>query len=128
MPVQRPDNCPPGDAHPVDQEYLRFVSGDLADGATPAADCWLLPYEQPKSPYFGRVEDCACHAHSLLADPQDVDKARSLIPAFKKKRIARVTITSDMGVVKHTPRPVADSHHSWWPDPVDLVPDATVIP
>lgn len=128
VPDSRPPECPPSDAQPVNRTFLRFVSGELDVGSSPGSDDWLAPCDNPKSPYFGRLEDCACHAHSLLADPADVQIARQFVPAFRKKRVAEVAVRPDMGVVQHSPSRVGQSHHSWWPAPVDLVPVAVVLP
>lgn len=128
MPVPRPQGCPPADASPVDQTFFRFVSAGLAEGSVPPADDWLYPYEQPRSrAYFGQTEDCGCHAHSLIGDSEDVENFRALVPAFKKKCVATVAVASDHGVVKHTPRKGVESHHSWWPEPIDRWPQATVV-
>ncbi len=122
-----PDNCPPTDARPVDQRFLRFVSGTLSVGDVPDKLDWVLPHENAKSTYYGRIEDCSCHAHSLFSNPADIDVARKFVPMFRKKRVAALTITQSMGVVAHTPARIGRSHHSWWPAPADLVPTASVI-
>ncbi|MHB1807840.1 MAG: hypothetical protein ACYCU0_00885 [Solirubrobacteraceae bacterium] len=126
VPSALPKDCPPPDAHAVEASFLRFVSDKHSIGdATDAAD-WILPYAQPKSMYYGQVEDCECHAHSLLADEADIAVARSHVPLFRKKKVATVTITPTMGVVKHTPEDLGASHHDWWTQPPGLVPAATV--
>jgi hypothetical protein len=126
MSAELPSECPPVGAQRVEAEYLRFVSPKLKVGDSTGPEDWVVPHLQPKSPCFGHAEDCENHAHSLLADERDVEKARQLIPAFRKKRIATVLLTRSMGVVEHDPQPIGDSHHNWWPEPSDLVPDSIV--
>lgn len=129
MSVALPDACPPEDARAVERTFLRFVRGDLENGEVIGADDWKLPYENPKSPFFGQHDNCFCHAHSLVGDPADIEFARKSTPYFRKQRVAEVAIRPGMGVVRNTPSSrVGKSHHSWWPEPADLVPDARVLP
>jgi hypothetical protein len=121
-----PDACPPVDAQPPSGTFLRFVD---APDDTVTADSWLLPYENPNSPLFGQAEVCAHHAHSLLADPDDVTKARRAIPVFRKKRVVEVTLEPPMGMIKNTPSGrIGSSHHSWWPAEPGEPPESTLLP
>lgn len=121
-----PPSCPPADAFAVDKTFYRFVKGTHEDGDTPGADDWRLPHEKPGTRYYGRTDVCQCHSHSLLDDLEEAERARKLIPGFRNKRIAQVEITVTMGVVKRT-KGISRAHHSWWPNPADLVPGATVL-
>lgn len=124
----RPNACPPDDAKAVDRTFLRFVRGDLKNGEVVGPDAWQLPYENPKSPCYGKHDDCFHHAHSLVGDPADIDFARKAVPFFRRQQVAEVAIRPNMGVVRNTPSSrVGRSHHSWWPEPPHLVPDARVM-
>jgi hypothetical protein len=122
-----PDECPPPAAAPPTGEFLRLVDKALAVGDTPGPEEWQRPYLNPRSSGFGHPEVCDNHAHSLFADKTDIAQARSVVPAFRKKRVARVALTPDMGLVLNTPNLLGRSHHDWWPSPHDLIPASTVI-
>jgi hypothetical protein len=122
-----PDHCPPTGASPASGEFLRLVQKGLSIGDVPGHEDWQLPYLNPKSPSYGRTEECDNHAHSLFADEADIAQAKSFVPAFRKKRVARVVLTPEMGLVLNTPNPLGQSHHDWWPTPSDLIPESEVV-
>lgn len=122
-----PRGCPPDDAVPSSGDFFRLVGKDVPVGGTPGADDWVLPYRKAKGPCMGKIDECLCHSHSLFADITDARLVIKLIPAFRNKLIAKVTLTPNMGRIKHTPREKTPSHYSWWPATPDLVPTATVV-
>lgn len=118
---ERPENCPPADAKPANRKFFRFVRGSADEQAE-----WLLPYLTPGAG-FGKTGVCAAHAYSLLGEMEDIAVARRFMGKFRRMRVAEVTLRPDMGVVKHTPSRVGRSHHSWWPEPVDVIPPVEVV-
>lgn len=122
-----PPHCPPADATDTEGEFLRFTRSRAAIGAVTAAQDWLLPYEDPTSPGHKQTENCQAHALSLLRDEKDIVKARKLVPSFRRRSVAKVVLRPGMGRLKRTPGTMGKSHYSWWPEPVGVVPEATVV-
>ena len=96
-------------------------------GGTPGADDWILPCLKSMGQCAGAFTRCECRSHSLFSDIADARVSIRTIPSFRRKRIAAVTLTPSMGVVKHTPRELTPSHYSWWPAQPGLFPASTVV-
>ncbi|MWJ14243.1 hypothetical protein BC477_03030 [Clavibacter michiganensis subsp. michiganensis] len=122
-----PPDCPPADAVSMAGTFYRLAVRGLAvnDSTTPA--CWLRPYETRKGDLYGKEHECAAHGLSLFESKDDLDEARDINPRIAAKPVAAVSITTADGVLKHTPTDASASHHDWWTEPYDLIPEATII-
>ena len=107
--------------------FYRLAVRGLAVGAATTADCWLRPYEQPRGALEGQSEKPEAHGLSLYASREDLDRARDINPRVARKPVAEVSVTVSDGVLKHTPNAGSTSHHDWWTEPYDLIPEAVII-
>lgn len=92
---------------------------------TPAS--WLRPYETRNGELYKRVELVEAHALSLFASADELSRARDITPWMARKSVAEVTLTTSDGHLRHAPSAEGDSHHDWWTNPHDLMPDAVVV-
>jgi hypothetical protein len=122
-----PPACPPGDAVPTAGTFYSLAERNLSPGETTGRMSWQRPYERKNGAFWGRVDLIDAHALSVFLDKSDLDRARGFTPWMRGKSVAEVTITSADGHLKNTPTPEGQSHHDWWTNPHDLVPQATVI-
>jgi hypothetical protein len=122
-----PPDCPPDDAVSKEGTFYRLAVRGLVvnDPTTPA--CWLRPYETKKGALYGRELECEAHGLSLFASKDDLDEARDINPRIAAKPVAAVSIAMTDGVLKHTPEGATPSHHDWWTEPFDLIPEAIII-
>jgi hypothetical protein len=125
--VGLPVGCPPAEAAPRSGLFYRYVAPALPVGGQPGADDWIPPHSKRKSPCFGCHDRCECHAHSLLERLDEAIKGREAVPALRRKAIASVAMSLDMGLLAHTPSDVGKSHHDWWPARPDEVPESVVV-
>lgn len=80
--------------------------------------------------YAGKPYLPEAHGLSLFADADDMEIARDFVPLMARKPVAAVEIDAGDGVLRSTP--MADqrygkSHHDWWTNPYDLIPEAIVV-
>lgn len=100
-----PEDCPPDDAQAAVGRIFRFVRR-----SPPCRDDMRSWAEEGRSP--GQGSECQRCALSVLVDEQDVAKARSLIPLFRKLSVAVAEFTPDQGKIKQTGN--NEWHHSLW--------------
>jgi hypothetical protein len=122
-----PDECPPINATARTGDFYRLTSNHLKRGEIAPANDWILPYQKSAGECAGKIESCACHAHSLMTDPSDYVSGCSLSPWMRRKSLALVTLDRTMGVILETPSDLVDSHVDWWPSTQSLFPHAEVI-
>ena len=122
-----PRECPPDDATPIAGRYYRLAVRGLAVGSSTDDRCWLRPYETRNGELVGQVDNPEAHGLSLFASRDDLDHARDLNPRVAQKPVAEVTIGASDGVLKHTPTFESTSHHDWWTEPFDLIPEPVII-
>ncbi|MGH7269899.1 MAG: hypothetical protein ACREJ3_05660 [Polyangiaceae bacterium] len=96
-------DCPPQDAEKVNGDVIRFVRNDpptAADTRTYADD--------------GKTGDdaCAACALSVLRRLEDVPVARKAMPWFKKRLVAKATLSPAHGLIKQTG--ANKWHFSFW--------------
>jgi hypothetical protein len=99
----------------------------LAVGSATSDDCWLRPYEQRSGELFRQVDNPEAHGLSLYSSRDDLNHARDINPRVRRKPVAEVTITATDGVLRHTPNSESTSHHDWWTEPFDLIPEAVIV-
>jgi hypothetical protein len=125
--AQLPEDCPPGDAVPMSGEFFRFTAPKLQPGDIAPADDWVVPYQKQKGECVGCPDRCECHAHSIFRDRGDVERAREISPFARKKSIASLVLSPQMGLVRQSPTDALPSHHDWWPTDPSVAPSAAVV-
>ena len=124
--VDLPADCPPLGHKAADGTFYRLAEKELQPGDKAGKGSWRKPYKV-RGPSLGKTDVCGAHALSLFKDLEVLREARALSPWAAGKSIAQTVLTPTMGRVLETPSPFAESHHDWWPNPDDFVPDADVI-
>ena len=122
-----PPDCPPTSAESPQGIFYRLAHPQLSPGERPPAEDWILPHAKRKGDCAGRTDLCRCHAHSLFSELSDAVRVKELIPALRRKTIAEIELSPDMGMIEATPSDAGDSHHDWWPAEPELHPTATVV-
>lgn len=122
-----PDGCPPDDAEPREGDFYVLGEKNLQPGDVPGRMTWQRPYEKPRGEYYQQTDDCNAHSLSVFEDLSDIHRAREFSPFFRQKSIAVVGVTTRDGWFKRVPTVEGDSHHNWWTNPYDLIPNARVI-
>ena len=95
------ERCPPDIAKPTKGEFFRI----LFHGESEKSWHSRLKLNRDKTD-----DKCREAAVSMMTSEAAVKKARRLIPSFKKKKVARIEISLEDGVVE------ADKPHhvNWW--------------
>jgi hypothetical protein len=96
-------NCPPADAEEASGDVFRFVKSSpptANDMRTWADD------EKPAD------DPCMACALSVLRRPEDVATARKAVPFFRKRLVAKATLSATHGRIKQTGK--HKFHFSFW--------------
>ena len=125
--VSYPKGCPPDHAEAMDGTFYVYAERNLAIGDATGRMTWQRPYEKRRGDYYEQTDVAEAHGLSVFGDLTDVQAAREITPWLRKKSVAEVTVTSTSGWLFNSPTPEGDSHHDWWTDPYDLIPDGRVI-
>ena len=108
--------------------FYRLAERGLLNGQKPGPNTWLRPYATRNSPLENDYANPEAHGLSLVKSLDDFTNARKAVPRLRKKSVAEVNITEADGLLKHTPSNfVGQSHHDWWTEPFDLLPNAVVV-
>jgi len=121
-----PGDCPPSSAQEPQGAFFRLVSGSLREGEVAGDGDWILPAMKTKGDCAGVTDRCECFAHSLFEDADDLLRAREQIAWARRKAIAEIELTPEMGVIEASPSDLGDSHHEWWPAD-NQVPQSQVV-
>lgn len=124
---QLPDDCPPVGHLPAEGTFYRLSRPSAKLGETLVSTDWVLPVDTKKSDCYQNYGVCECYAFSIFAELEHLLEARKFVGWAKKKSIARLDLTPDMGVVLKTPSDVGESHHDWWPTEGHEAPPAVVV-
>jgi len=98
-----PENCPPDDAEQVNGDVIRFVRHN-----PPTAEDMKTYADEGKS----GDDPCNLCALSVLRRLEDVAVARRAMPWFKKRLVAKATLSASYGVIKQTGPHM--HHYSFW--------------
>lgn len=107
--------------------FYVYAERNLVPGDATGRMTWQRPYEKRTGDYYERTDLVEAHALSVFGSLDDVHNARTFTPWMRKKSVAEVSITPADGSLENTPTPEGQSHHDWWTEPYDLIPDAVVI-
>ncbi len=109
-----PEDCPPNDAGTALGRIFRFVQGEPV-----CRDDMRSWAELGRSP--GHGSECQRCALSVLVDEADIEKARKVVPLFRKLKVAAAEFRPGQGRIKQTGN--NEWHHSLW---VESTIEATV--
>jgi len=102
-----PERCPPAEAErPNNREFFRLVGGIPPSHHDFDSNRRLRP-GHPLGP-----DECINRACSLWNRLEQCDKKRKL-PTLKMKKVVRLTLPPESGVILRTHRS-QPGHHSWW--------------
>jgi hypothetical protein len=108
FPSHFPKQCPPTTASQIRGEIFRFVSNK-----PPTADDFLSHYLLYGKDRFSADKVCQAHGLSVLLTEEDIKKARRIVPAFRKKHVAKGRPAADWGMLAQTEGRIPN-HHTWW--------------
>lgn len=124
-PSDLPAGCPLAESVAAGGAYYRFVRTNPC-----SHNDFLRPIDTPRYRGEEHRSDCALYALSVYALIDDARRAQDLIPAMRKRFIAKGELNPSHGVVNNSPdkhpTEVLWSHHDWW-TPVDIDPTPLFI-
>lgn len=104
-PVHFPVACPPQEAQPDNLEAYRIIDGSVA---TPQDFESHVAAGKP----FNANEHCRACGISIYKNLDDAKKTRDRFKPLRHKKIAKIKISENDGVVMQTSTP--SSHFTWW--------------
>ena len=111
----RPPNCPPPEATPMDGVIYRSLQGQ-----TPCQEDALSKRERQIELSEDIVPqesaECLFWGLSVWINIADVRHARRLFSFVRKHQIGKATISSECGVILHTPSRSQPEHRTFWRD------------
>lgn len=112
-PEHFPDNCPPDESDVASGEFYRFIK---KNHEIPLQDDFLSWREEnltkPCPKTIPECQACGVSVYSSLDDVIDLPKR---IPRFRKMKVAKGSLNSNLGKTKNTPsRNTGKSHCTWW--------------
>jgi hypothetical protein len=112
-PKHFPDNCPPDECDVASDELYRFIK---KTNKIPLPEDFLSWREEnPTKPCPATISECQACGISVYSSLDDVINLPNRIPRFRKMKIAKGSVNSDLGRIKNTPSlNTGKSHHTWW--------------
>lgn len=125
-PPELPGHCPPSEASPAGGRFYRLATRDSIPGERPKPATWTLPINTKKS--AGTDPNvCSSFSLSIYSNAETLIAAARLVPWAKGKPICELKIPEGCGRLLETPGDLCEGHHDWWPEPLDFIPEATVM-
>jgi hypothetical protein len=107
-PDHYPQSCPPNNSIELNGSVYRFING-----ANPTERDFYSYYERQPDKDWG-VDACKARGLSVLRTFADCGEMRKAIPALRKKRVAKASISIATGLVASTPSNSCEGHCTWW--------------
>lgn len=102
-----PDQCPPSDSEtPNGESFYRMVVD-----YPPVESDFFSQRKINLTKLFKGISECQARSVSLFSD-LTVCKVKHKLPAHKDKKIVRIRLSPNSGLIKKT----AHEHFSWWRD------------
>jgi hypothetical protein len=108
-PAEFPNDCPPASALAHSGDLFRFVS---ASG--PSAEDFQSQQQINPTKVWEGILRCQSCGLSVFTDLDGVARARKMVPALRRKPLAKASLTGDQGSVLSTPSKTNNKHHTWW--------------
>ena len=104
-----PQDCPPPDSQPAEGVFYRLVSGDVVDESS-----FLSQHEMGKKCPIG-APACQWAGVSTFASVREASKLAGANGRLEGMKLARGTLTADLGNTKLTARTPTGTHTTYWP-------------
>lgn len=106
-----PDDCPPNSAQPPPGQVYRFINSDSPQPED--FHSWREQHLDQSCPKG--VTECQACGLSVFTTREGVCIALRRKPFLRRKQIAIGQLTTENGVLLHTPsKGTGDNHHTWW--------------
>jgi hypothetical protein len=106
-----PNNCPPEDASDASGNLYMLVNDSMIK---PEDFLSKREKHRDKPPLEPNEVECRACGLSVYTEISELLTTRSRHPGFRKMKPALGKLTSEQGVMKHTPSKDSPSHHTWW--------------
>lgn len=113
-PEHYPDQCPPKQAYYHNGELYRFINR-----SNPVSKDFRSYYDKDPKKDWGE-QACQARGLSVVKCALGVKEMRDAIPALRRKKVSKATITSSCGMLANTPSSTSQRHCTWWV-PVSIV-------
>jgi len=107
-PTHYPKDCPPNHAVPASGDVYRFING-----TNPKDKDFKSYYELKPNQDWGNKE-CEARGLSVFITLEDCIAAARVVPAFRKKLLAKASLSFDSGVIAPTPSKNTNNHNTFW--------------
>ena len=107
-PEHYPKQCPPDHAEPVNGDVYRFITNN-----TPKHNDFRSFYENKVDHDWGLMA-CQARGLSVFRTADACFAAAAIVPALKKKKIAKAELNAHCGVIAPTPSKNTKDHHTLW--------------
>lgn len=108
-PDHYPEKCPPDNAEDVSGVVYRFTNR-----TNPKHKDFLSYYELKPTENWGE-KACQARGLSVYTSEEDCKTALAAMPALRKKRLCVAELSSEAGVIAHTPSKNHHNHKTLWP-------------
>lgn len=107
-----PDNCPPSLSDIASGEFYRFIKKAHQRPHPTDFLSWRQENSNKECPTsISECQACGVSIHSSLDDAKNLSLR---IPRFKNMKIAKGSLSEELGRIQHTPSKNEKSHHTWW--------------
>ncbi len=106
-PSHFPHNCPPKNAKPASGDVFRLVKKNR-----PVDNDFLSQAKRQPDKDF-KEKQCQACGLSVYRDINDIRKMRNRVRPMRKRKIAKGTLSSNLGRILDTPS-YEKTHMTWW--------------
>lgn len=107
-PEHYPDQCPPKVAHCHTGDLYRFINRNNPDSSD-----FRSYYDNNPTKDWG-VKACEARGLSVVRCGLGVLEMRAAIPALRKKKVSKASVSENCGVLGETPSSSSKRHCTWW--------------
>jgi hypothetical protein len=107
-----PDDCPPSQSDIASGEFYRFIN--KAHETPQPQDFLSWRQENPNKECPTSISECQACGLSIHSSLDDAKNLSLRISRFKKMKIAKGSLSKELGRIQHTPSKNEKSHHTWW--------------
>jgi hypothetical protein len=107
-PEHYPEQCPPNMAHYYTGVLYRFINRNH-----PVPKDFKSKYDINPTEKWGRMA-CQARGLSVVKSGLGVKDMRDAIPALRKKKVSKASISNNCGMLGDTPSSSSKRHCTWW--------------
>ncbi|RUT00422.1 hypothetical protein DSM106972_075500 [Dulcicalothrix desertica PCC 7102] len=109
-PKHFPNDCPPSECDIASGEFYRYIKNQK-----PCPEDFLSWREEnPEKECPKGTSECQACGVSIYLSLDDAKKLSRRVAYFRNKKIAKGTLSDELGRIKNTPSNVGKSHYTWW--------------